>query len=151
MYPPAPAFGRRCVKEYHVPGSDLKLEQDCTISVPVNGLHHDPQFFPDPETFNPDRFSEDNKHNIQPFTYMPFGSGPRHCIGKQQLQFTAQASYVSFIQQLNWLHNHDKNWDSKPLNTLCFLKQIWAYMLWMFNCKHNGRWGNTINNTTRII
>lgn len=83
MYPPAPLISRRCVKEYHVPGSDLKLEQDCTINIPINGLHHDPQFFPDPETFNPDRFSEDNKHNIQPFTYMPFGSGPRHCIGKE--------------------------------------------------------------------
>jgi len=100
MCPPAPLISRRCVKEYHVPGSDLKLEQDCTINIPINGLHHDPQFFPNPETFNPDRFSADNKHNIQPFTYMPFGSGPRHCTGKQQLQFTVQTCYVSVIQQL---------------------------------------------------
>jgi len=135
MYPPAPVLGRKCVKEYHVPGSDLKLEKDCTINIPVSGLHYDPQYFSDPETFNPDRFNEDNKHNIQPFTYMPFGSGPRHCIGKQQLHFTIQKSYVSVIQQLKWLCNSDKNWDNKPLNTHCFLKQIGADMLWMFNCK----------------
>jgi cytochrome P450 family 6 len=71
------------VKEYKVPGSDLKIEEGSSVMMPIVGLHHDPNYFPDPETFNPDRFNEDNKHNIQPFTYMPFGSGPRHCIGKK--------------------------------------------------------------------
>jgi cytochrome P450 family 6 len=88
MYPPAPFITRKCVKAYQVPGSDLKLDQGCTVTVPIVGLHHDPQYFPDPDTFNPDRFSEDNKHNIQPFTYMPFGSGPRHCIGKKLYLYT---------------------------------------------------------------
>lgn len=76
------------MKAYQVPGSDLKLDQGCTVTVPIVGLHHDPHYFPNPDTFNPDRFSEDNKHNIQPFTYMPFGSGLRHCIGKKLYLYT---------------------------------------------------------------
>lgn len=43
----------------------------------------DPQYFSDPEEFIPERFNEENKHKIAPFTYMPFGSGPRNCIGRK--------------------------------------------------------------------
>jgi cytochrome P450 len=86
------------VKEYKVPGSDLRIEEGSSVMVPIVGLHHDANYFPDPESFNPDRFNEDNKHNIQPFTFMPFGSGPRHCIGKKKLYIRFQ--YLLF-QLLN--------------------------------------------------
>ena len=48
----------------------------------VNSIHMDPLYHPDPEKFDPERFSDENKHNIKPFTFMPFGMGPRICIGK---------------------------------------------------------------------
>lgn len=41
----------------------------------------DPKYYPDPETFDPERFSDDNKSNIEPMSYLPFGVGPRNCIG----------------------------------------------------------------------
>ncbi|GFG34391.1 hypothetical protein Cfor_10820 [Coptotermes formosanus] len=107
MYPPASLISRRCVKEYHVPGSDLKLEQSCIVNVPINGLHHDPQYFPDPETFNPDRFNEDNKHNIQPFTYMPFGSGPRHCIANRFVLLETKVALVHLLSHFD-LHTTPK-------------------------------------------
>ena len=81
LYPPAPAISRKCVKDFKIPNTDFTIEKDCGILIPVNGLHHDPEYFPDPEVFNPDRFKDENKHKIQQCTYMPFGSGPRQCIG----------------------------------------------------------------------
>lgn len=45
------------------------------------GLHYDPDLYPEPETFNPDRFSEENRQSIVPFSYLPFGDGPRICLG----------------------------------------------------------------------
>ncbi|RZC39785.1 p450 domain containing protein [Asbolus verrucosus] len=51
--------------------------------MPTYAIHRDSQYFPDPERFNPERFSEENKGNIRPYTYLPFGSGPRNCIGSR--------------------------------------------------------------------
>lgn len=47
------------------------------------GFHLDEKYFPDPERFDPERFSDENKHSIQQGTYLPFGNGPRNCIGSR--------------------------------------------------------------------
>lgn len=50
--------------------------------MPLVGIHRDPAYFPDPLKFDPERFSDENKHNIHPLAFMPFGLGPRNCIGE---------------------------------------------------------------------
>lgn len=45
-------------------------------------IHSDPEYYPEPEKFIPERFNEENKKNITPYTYFPFGDGPRTCIGE---------------------------------------------------------------------
>jgi cytochrome P450 len=82
MYPAIPMTDRKCTKSFKIPELELKIEPGTVISLPIYALHHDPEYFPDPERFNPERFSEENKHKIQPFTNIPFGVGPRNCIGK---------------------------------------------------------------------
>ncbi|XP_023717565.1 cytochrome P450 9e2 isoform X1 [Cryptotermes secundus] len=84
LYPPAAAVGRVCVKNYTLKSDPpLELRPGDDIMIPVYGLQHDPNYFPDPERFDPERFSDDNKHNINPMTYIPFGLGPRSCIGNR--------------------------------------------------------------------
>ncbi|XP_031353129.1 probable cytochrome P450 6a13 isoform X2 [Photinus pyralis] len=80
-YPPGTLNTRVCVSDYVEPVSGVTIEKGTKVLIPVWGLHMDPEYFPDPERFDPERFSEDNKHNVAPFTYMPFGEGPRICIG----------------------------------------------------------------------
>lgn len=48
------------------------------------GLHRDPRYYSNPSTYDPDRFSDEQKSKIIPCTYMPFGEGPRICIGIRQ-------------------------------------------------------------------
>ncbi|PNF38478.1 Cytochrome P450 9e2 [Cryptotermes secundus] len=119
IYPPAPLISRKCVKEYQVPGSDLKIEKDSSVMVPIVGLHYDSNYFPNPETFNPDRFSEDNKHSIQPFTYMPFGSGPRHCIANR---FALMETKTALVHLLSHFELHTTSKTQLPLRLVKGLK-----------------------------
>lgn len=61
---------------------NLQIRKGTGVQIPAFAIHRDPQYFPNPEKFDPERFSEENKHSINPFAYMPFGVGPRNCIGK---------------------------------------------------------------------
>lgn len=80
-YPPIPGLNRVCLKNYPVPGTDFVIKEGTRISISSLALHHDPEYYPNPEKFDPERFSEENKKNLVPYTFMPFGDGPRICIG----------------------------------------------------------------------
>lgn len=78
---------RKCIKDYTYDDGELKfvIEKGISVNIPINALHYDPKYFPEPHKFNPDRFSDENKGKIIPGTYIPFGIGPRNCIGKKLL------------------------------------------------------------------
>lgn len=61
----------------------LHISKGQNLFIPIFGLHRDPKYFPDPECFNPERFNKENKKNIKPYTFIPFGVGPRSCIGSR--------------------------------------------------------------------
>lgn len=82
LYPSVPLIQRVCTKDYNIVGTDAILEKGTKVFLPVFALQRDPEFYPDPEKFDPDRFSDENKLGRHPFTYLPFGDGPRVCIGK---------------------------------------------------------------------
>nr|CAD7591204.1 unnamed protein product [Timema genevievae] len=80
-YPSVPNLERMCTKEYVIPGTDATIDKGTLVMIPSYALHHDPEYFPDPEKFDPDRFSKENKNSFPQYSYLPFGEGPRICIG----------------------------------------------------------------------
>ncbi|XP_072938257.1 cytochrome P450 6k1-like [Epargyreus clarus] len=82
---------------------DYKIDDHLTITagtpVYVNavGMHYNPDYYPEPDRFNPDRFLPENVGNIKPFTYMPFGEGPRSCIGKRFGLYKSRTSVAAII------------------------------------------------------
>jgi hypothetical protein len=84
-YPPAPVLQRQCAKSTKIRGTDVIVEKGVQILVPILGLQHDPKYYPDPERFQPERFSDEEKKKRPQFCYLPFGEGPRICIGECNL------------------------------------------------------------------
>lgn len=78
-----PAVGtlhRVIEKDYTLPNGAIAPKGTYVI-VPAVAFHNDPDYFPNPERFDPDRFTEENKSNRHSFAYLPFGEGPHFCIG----------------------------------------------------------------------
>lgn len=80
-YPPLPVLSRVCVEDYKIPDDNIILTKGTKIIIPVYGIHYDEEFYPNPNKFDPERFSEEMKRKRNPYTYLPFGEGPRNCIG----------------------------------------------------------------------
>ncbi|KAF2879260.1 hypothetical protein ILUMI_26906 [Ignelater luminosus] len=80
-YPPASVIPRTCTEDYNIPETNVVIEKGTRLFIPIYALHHDEEYYPNPDVFDPDRFSEENRNKRHPFTYMPFGEGPRICIG----------------------------------------------------------------------
>ncbi|XP_013188297.2 cytochrome P450 6B2-like [Amyelois transitella] len=85
LYPVLGVLTREVVEDYTMPCGAV-IGKGIRVHIPVYHLHHNPEFFPNPEVFRPERFYGEEKRNVKPFTYMPFGEGPRLCIGKFKLQ-----------------------------------------------------------------
>lgn len=99
LHPPAGWLERICTKAYQIPDSSLTLAENSHISIPVACLHRDAQFFPDPEKFDPDRFSVNNKNNIVPGSYIPFGDGPRLCIAERFALMEMKAAMALIVSK----------------------------------------------------
>ena len=81
LFPSVPFIGRRSHEDlklngYHIPKGTI-------IFVYIYMLHRDPDVFPDPEKFDPDRFLQENAAGRHPFAFVPFSAGPRNCIGQR--------------------------------------------------------------------
>lgn len=78
-------------------GLKVVLEPGDTIWIPVIGFHRDPKYFPNPNKFDPERFSEENKSKIDTGAYQPFGMGPRMCIGNRFALMEAKCLLFEFL------------------------------------------------------
>jgi cytochrome P450 len=80
LFPPAWVLPRRCIEDDVIDGH--RIPKGSTILIPINTLHHDERFWPDPEVFDPKRFLPENVKSHHRSAYLPFGAGRRICAGK---------------------------------------------------------------------
>ncbi|XP_026727646.1 cytochrome P450 6B1-like [Trichoplusia ni] len=80
LYPPFPSIQRLCTKDYTIPGTTTVVERGTIVLFPTLGIQRDDQYFENASAFIPERWSE-GRPQPPPGVYMPFGDGPRYCIG----------------------------------------------------------------------
>nr|CAD7196161.1 unnamed protein product [Timema douglasi] len=101
-YPPVPSLERQCTKSFTFPGTNHVVEKGSNIFIPVYAIHRDPNHYPDPERFDPDRFTEEGKKSRHRFSYLPFGEGPRNCIGKRLGLMQTKVSLVALLSKFRF-------------------------------------------------
>ncbi|XP_053617325.1 cytochrome P450 6B5-like isoform X1 [Plodia interpunctella] len=98
LYPVLGMLTREVFEDYTLP-CGAAIEKGIRVHIPVYHLHHNPDFFPEPEVFRPERFYGEEKRNIIPYTYMPFGEGPRLCIGMRFAKMQMFAGIVTLLKK----------------------------------------------------
>ena len=84
LYPPAIRLERACTQDINLELSDgqsINIKAGDIVRIPVYSVQHSSKFYSDSEKFIPERFLPENKHKLIPYTFLPFGLGPRNCIG----------------------------------------------------------------------
>lgn len=89
----------------------------------IYGIHHDPRLWSDPEKFDPDRFSNERIKSIPNGAYLPFGAGPRLCIGNSFAMMEMKLVLAEWCKQINYSVN-TKEVGLKPLVSLRPDKEI---------------------------
>ncbi|XP_072395741.1 cytochrome P450 6k1-like isoform X1 [Diabrotica undecimpunctata] len=93
MYPVLPFYERKCNEDYHVPNSEVIIEKGKAVLISSYAFHMDEKYFPNPNIFDPERFRHKIDHTNGIF-YMPFGEGPRKCLGGRLGKLTTKIAVL---------------------------------------------------------
>jgi len=98
LYPPGFIVDRVVENDCEING--IKIPKGIAVNFPIAGIHNDPEHWPEPEKFDPERFTADNKSKRHPYAFIPFGMGPRNCIGMRLALLEMKVALASVLQRL---------------------------------------------------
>ena len=116
LYPPAYMIVRTAIEDVYIDG--YKLKKGAAIMISPHTLHRKPEYFPDPERFDPDRFLPENEQRLPRHAYLPFGGGPRVCIGNQFAMIEGQLITATIAQKFSFELISQTPVEREPLITM---------------------------------
>ncbi|ODM99103.1 Cytochrome P450 3A56 [Orchesella cincta] len=112
LVPPFIRPERICTKDWE--HENLKIKKGTMIMIPAWAVHRDPEQFPDPEEFKPERFLPENKSKMHQYSFMTFGNGPRNCIGMRFAVEAMKYAFVHILKEFRFEMRHDTVIKYKP-------------------------------------
>jgi cytochrome P450 len=97
LYPPVPMLSRQCVAATRLDG--LEVAPGATVVMSIYAMHRHAKRWEDPDAFDPARFAPEREAKIPRYQYIPFGAGPRICIGMAFAMIEATAMLATLLQK----------------------------------------------------
>lgn len=102
MQPPVIYMDRMTDEDFYIPEYDIRLEKGTPVNLSFFAVHYNPEYWLEPEKFDPDRFMPENRHKIVPGSYCPFGLGPRACIGMRFALAETKCGLAKLVTQFKF-------------------------------------------------
>ncbi|CAH1399264.1 unnamed protein product [Nezara viridula] len=107
IHSPVTVLTRSCTKDTVI--EDVKISKGTKVFISSLALHYDPEYYPEPEKFDPERFSENNKESMTKYTFLPFGEGPRICVGLKYGNLFVKTLIAFILLKYRILPTYDQN------------------------------------------
>lgn len=112
-YPTTATLQRSCNKTYRIPGSNVTIPKGQSVQIPIYAIHYDEEIFPNPEVFDPARFSSEEVAKRHSMAFLAFGEGPRHCVGLRLAMIAAKLAVAKVL--VHYEFDLDESKTAKPL------------------------------------
>ncbi|CAH2328669.1 cytochrome P450 3A9-like [Pelobates cultripes] len=100
MYPPGGRIERVAKHNFDING--VTIPKGTVTMIPAYVMHMNPEIWTEPEEFRPERFSKENRASQEPYTFLPFGDGPRNCIGMRFALLSMKLAITVLLQNFNF-------------------------------------------------
>ncbi|CAG2101452.1 unnamed protein product [Medioppia subpectinata] len=97
LYNPLHVTFRIAAQDYKLGDTEIIVPKGTLVVFDIQSLHHSPEYYPNPEVWDPERFLPSNRDRLVPYTYMPFGTGPRNCVGMRFALMEAKTAVAHLI------------------------------------------------------
>ncbi|XP_072756970.1 uncharacterized protein [Anoplolepis gracilipes] len=97
-YPPLSFLMRQSTTSYTFDSTKLNISEGQKVLIPVFAIHRDPDIYPKPDVFDPERFSDETVKTRNAMHYLPFGDGPRNCIGARFAIFQTKIGLIKILR-----------------------------------------------------
>jgi cytochrome P450 len=81
----------------------ITIEKGTLVNFDIQSVHHNPEYYPNPHVWDPERFMPENRDNLVPYTYIPFAIGPRNCVGMRFALMEAKTAVVHLINKFKFV------------------------------------------------
>lgn len=102
LYSPVTTLFRTAENDYKIPNSMYVIKKGTLVAIPVYAIHRDTEFYKNPEEFNPDNFTEANIQSRPTTSFLPFGEGPRNCIGARFGMMQARLGLIATLRKFTY-------------------------------------------------
>lgn len=116
VYPPVWSVARQARQATQL--GEYQIGKYATAVIPIWSVHHDERWYPNAKVFEPERWADERAEAVPRYAYLPFGGGPRICIGNSFAMMEAQLILASIVQQFHLSHVEKHRVVPEPLVTL---------------------------------